>query len=162
MEEKEVKRYYYTQLVIWISLVISVIVYVVIGRVVMYESVIAREPGNVEVLRYVFAAFAIAAPMINIGLIKYVLASEKWDDAKGMAALAPFGINNILTGTVNEAVAISGLALFMMAGDQIDLFAFAFLSLAYHFLFMPKYSVLKAWVEHKELIPGEPGKAAGE
>jgi len=158
MDEKTLKKFYFKQFIIWVNMVLSVVIYLVLGIFVLPDVLSFENAPDVEKIRYLLAAVSISVLTMNIFIMKRVLATDRYDGAEGTAALTPYALNSIIPAALNESVAIFGLTLYMLAGDEFDLYAFCALSLVYHFMFMPKYSVLKNWAIHKELLVGDRAK----
>ncbi len=161
MDEKTLKRYYLTHIIIWAAMVVSVIIYLVVGKLFLAKTIDFTKAPDVTTLRYLFAAVSLAVPMLNIWFMKRVLGSDRYENATGVEALSPFATVNVFTLAMSELVAVFGFALYIMAGDEFDLYAFIALSLVYLFIFMPKYSVLRNWAVHKKLLADDRSKDPG-
>jgi len=159
MDESTLKKFFRIQLVIWAVVLTTAVVYLLIGKFVLAKQLSFEGAPDVERLRYIFAAVSIVVPMVNVWFMKRVLGSEK-PLATGAAALAPYTTVNVFTVSLSGLVGVFGIVLFIMAGDEFDLYAFIALSLVYLFMFKPKYAALKGWAMFRGLIEPKGGKPA--
>jgi hypothetical protein len=106
--------------------------------------------GVVELIKRFFAPFSGVAQLSKdtLNLLRYVLAFLALADFFLIKLIqrkyaAPASLNlpraAVITFGLCEAVALYGLALFLLAGHPLDFYIFMAISLLYFYLFFPKY-----------------------
>jgi len=160
MDETTLKVFYRRQLVIWAGFMVTPVVYLLVGKLYLAGELSFENAPDVERLRYLFAAASISVLMANTWFMKRVLGSDKYT-GEGTAALGPYETVNMFLSSMSALPAIFGIVLFVLAGDEFDLYAFCALSLVYLFMFMPKFAALKGWAQYRGFIENKGGKVAG-
>jgi F0F1-type ATP synthase membrane subunit c/vacuolar-type H+-ATPase subunit K len=87
------------------------------------------DPRTADLLKYIFLALAAA----QYGIIKAVQKILPTRSADNLTQAA------VITFALCEAVAVLGLALFLLAGNSMDFYIFMVISLGFFYLFFPKY-----------------------
>ncbi len=151
MNTQQLKTRYLTANFIGLALIISVFAYAVVVWVLKwtlapFSGFAALEPGQAQVLKYVFVALAIG----HFFLIKFIQKIMAAGTAGRLFQVA------VITFALCEAVAIFGLVLFLLTGNSLDFYLFMFLSLFYFWFFYPKYQDWEA-----QLRAHSPSRARG-
>jgi hypothetical protein len=144
------KARYLTINFIGLAMIAAVFVYAGLVEVVKWQwspfSGFAKlPPATADLLRYIFLALAAAQYMI-IKIVHKIVLAQSLDNLPQAA---------IITFALCEAVAILGLALFLLSGNSQDFYIFMALSLLFFYLNFPKYDQWETLVK-----AGAPGKRA--
>jgi F0F1-type ATP synthase membrane subunit c/vacuolar-type H+-ATPase subunit K len=134
VDDQQLKRRYLTVNFIGLALIGSVFIYAVVVEVLKpalapFAGFAALTPDQVQMLKYVFVALAIA----DFFLIKFM---QKILGSRSVQQLVQAAI---ITFALSESVAVFGLVLFLLAGRAQDFYLFMFLSVFYFWFFFPKY-----------------------
>lgn len=134
MDDQQLKMRYLTVNFIGLALIGSVFIYAVVVEILKrvfapFSGFAALTPAQVQMLKYVFVALAIA----DFFLIKFM---QKIVGARSIQQLVQAAI---ITFALSESVAVFGLVLFLLGGNAMDFYLFMFLSVFYFWFFFPKY-----------------------
>ncbi len=145
---------YLTVNFIGLALIGSVFIYAVVVEVLKrafapFAGFAALTPAQVQMLKYIFIALAIA----DFFLIKFI---QKILGARSIQQLVQAAI---ITFALSESVAVFGLVLFLLAGRAQDFYLFMFLSVFYFWFFFPKY---QNWEDQLRAQPSPVAKEASE
>jgi hypothetical protein len=154
-ESDKLRNAYKTATIIGIAMMGSVLVYVVVAelmrnlptpwRGIMFSA----DHQEYHYIRYGLLALGILVPLVVVKISTAVnLAPEKL--ANPVPALISHSV--IVYGAC-DMVGIFGLVLFLLAGNIMDMYIFAGMSLAFSMIFFPKYS---HWQEIAGSQPGGP------
>lgn len=119
---------------IGLAMIASVFVYAGVVELIKWQwapfaGFAGLNPRTAALLKYIFLAVAAAL----YGVIKIV---QKIVPGKSVDNLPQAAI---ITFALCEAVAVLGLALFLLAGNSLDFYIFMVISLGFFYLFFPKY-----------------------
>jgi hypothetical protein len=134
LDDQQLKMRYLTVNFIGLALIGSVFIYAVVVEVLKralapFPGFTTLTPAQVQMLKYIFVALAIATFFI----IKFI---QKILGARSIEQLVQAAI---ITFILSESIAVFGLVLFLLAGKRLDFYLFMFLSLFYFWFFFPKY-----------------------
>lgn len=154
MDDIQLKARYLTANFIGLALIGSVFLYAVVVQVLIwtlapFSGFASLEPGQAQVLKYVFMALALG----HFFLIKFM---QKMLAAGTVARLFQAAV---VTFALSEAVAVFGLVLFLLTGNSLDFYLFMFLSLFYFWFFYPKY---QDWEAQMQAPPAARGREASK
>ena len=148
------KTAYRTTVIICISMVASVVVYIVVAEMLrntmQWQGVaFSTQDALYPYLRIALLAFGIAIPIVVSQILRNVmLTPEKLANPTGI--LTSY---SIIMSALCESTAIYGLVLFVLAGNIMDMYIFAAISLALFAVFFPRYS---RWTELAGAQSGAP------
>jgi len=154
LDDIQLKARYLTANFIGLALIGSVFLYAVVVQVLIwtlapFSGFASLEPGQAQVLKYVFMALALG----HFFLIKFM---QKMLAAGTVARLFQAAV---VTFALSEAVAVFGLVLFLLTGNSLDFYLFMFLSLFYFWFFYPKY---QDWEAQMQAPPASRGREASK
>ncbi len=134
MDNASLKIRYLKVNFVGLGLIGSVFLYAVVVEVLKralapFPGLAGLTPAQAQMVKYVLVAVAFA----DFFLIKFIQKILGAGSVKQLVQAA------IVTFALCEAVALFGLALFLLAGNAMDFYTFMFLSLFYFWLFFPKY-----------------------
>jgi hypothetical protein len=139
------KARYLTINFIGLAMIAAVFIYAGLVEVVKWQwspftGFAQLSPGTADLLRYIFLALA-AAQYVIIKVVQKIVLAQSSDNLPQAA---------IITFALCEAVAILGLALFLLAGNSQDFYIFMALSLLFFYLNFPKYDQWEQMVKAKK------------
>ena len=154
IEDNKLKTAYKTTVLIGIAMVASVVMYIVVAEVLRNSNpqwrgvAFSTKDALYDYLRIALFALSIVFPIVIRILRGILLTPEKLADP------APTLISySIIIFALCESPAIYGLVLFLLAGNIMDMYIFAAISLALFALFFPRYS---RWTELANARSGAP------
>jgi len=160
MQEREFKKAFYVNFIIWAAIVSAEFVYIFVAK-------FYRMGGQIEIgeelgiLRYTLAAVSIVIFFVTM-FIRKLFNNGRFDNTVAKGSIGAYVTHKIIIYALNEAVAIYGLVLYFMSNNDYDLYGFIFLSLLYQVIAMPRYETFKEWAIKKRLLErGAPGYADG-
>jgi hypothetical protein len=154
-ESDRLSNAYKTATIIGIGMMGSVLVYVVVAemlrnlptpwRGIMFSA----DHQEYHYVRYGLLALGILIPLVVVKISTAVnLSPDKL--ANPVPALIT---HSVIVYAACETAGIFGLVLFLLAGNVIDMYIFAGISLAFSMIFFPRYS---RWQALAEARPGGP------
>jgi F0F1-type ATP synthase membrane subunit c/vacuolar-type H+-ATPase subunit K len=161
-DEKELKKNYLSLAIIGAGMVISVIIYAVVGEVIAKQNApfsgFVKGFDQIDTLRYILLAVSVVILGVA-GVARKALLSDKLSkfmvkpnaqSTGGGPVFAQFNSAHVIVFALCESVAIYGMVLFLIAGSRFDLYLFIAISLAGYAVYFPRYSQLKAWALKRE------------
>ncbi|MEW6349769.1 MAG: hypothetical protein AB1646_11955 [Thermodesulfobacteriota bacterium] len=137
--EQELKSVYARAAIIQGSLVVSVVVYVVVGellRMVGYPgSSLGHDGSWYQYIRYALLAVSIILLPIA-GFIKSTVIAGAVPE--NMPSKLMTGA--VIAGAFCDAIGMFGLVLFLIAANIVDVYIFAVIALVGHAVFFPRYA----------------------
>lgn len=149
------KTAYKTTVIIGIAMIASVVVYVVMAEILRGNMsqwrgfVFSTKDALYDYLRIAFLALGIFFPIVISSILRSVMLTPE----KLANPVSTFVSYSIITFALCESPAIYGLVLFLLAGNIMDMYIFAAISLALLAVFFPRYS---RWTELVRARSGAP------
>lgn len=142
----DLRKAYQIASLVNISIVGSLIIYVVIVEIVRRQCehfISFVDPSELTTLRYILYGIAV----FNIFIIRIfrglLLRKSPSDDSKALRV--KLLRSSILTSALCEVPAIFGLVLFFIAGSVRDFYYLSFVSLILAFLYFPRFRNWEGW-----------------
>jgi hypothetical protein len=154
-ESDKLRNAYKTAVIIGIAMMGSVLVYVVVAELMRnlptpWKGIMfSADHAEYHYVRYGLLALGILIPLVVVKISTAVnLSPEKL--ANPIPALIT---HSVIVYAACETAGIFGLVLFLLAGNIIDMYIFAGISLAFSLISFPRY---RRWKEITESRPGGP------
>jgi len=154
-ESDKLRNAYRTAVIIGIAMMGSVLVYVVVAEMLRnlptpWKGIVfTADRQEYHYVRYGLLALGILIPLVVVKISTAVILSPE-----KLANPIPVLItHSVIVYAACETAGIFGLVLFLLAGNIIDMYIFAGISLAFSMIFFPRFS---RWQELAEARLGGP------
>ena len=154
IEDNTLKAQYKTTVIIVFSMVMSVVIYIVIAELLrsMFQwkgVAFSTRDALYTYLRIALLVFGLVIPIV----VSRILGSSMYTPEKLADPGGTLLIYYITISALCDATALFGFVLFLLAGNIMDMYIFAAISLALFAVFFPKYS---RWTELANARSGAP------